>query len=70
MKQTYIKLFAALSIILLIVLFYGLDLQHYLTLDYLKSQQSLLKQYSAENPRLTIVFYFIAVFLADIFFEI
>lgn len=63
MKRTYIKLFAILSFILLIGLFYGLDLQHYLALDYLKSQQSLLKQYSIENPWLTIVFYFIAVFL-------
>ena len=63
MKQTYIKLFVALSFILIIVIFYSLDLHHYLTLDYLKSQQSLLKQYSGENPWLTIVFYFIAVFL-------
>lgn len=63
MKQTYIKLFTVLSFVLFVGIFYSLDLHHYLTLDYLKSQQILLKQYSAENPLLAIVFYFIAVFL-------
>ncbi len=63
MKQTYAKLFFILFLALLLGIFYHLNLQHYLTLDYLKTQQILLKQYSADNLLLTIVFYFIAVFL-------
>jgi len=63
MKRTRTKILAALVMILIVAISYGLDLHHYLTLDDLKNQQVLLKQYATENTLLTMVFYFIVVFL-------
>jgi uncharacterized membrane protein YdjX (TVP38/TMEM64 family) len=42
----------------IIVLFFVFDLGHYLTLDYIKSQQFQIEQFYSENQLLTLVLYF------------
>ena len=51
------KILLLLSIIALIVVFFMVDAQQYLTLDVLKEQQGMLASYRDANPRLVIVFY-------------
>ncbi|MDH3997853.1 MAG: pyridine nucleotide-disulfide oxidoreductase, partial [Desulfuromonadales bacterium] len=53
------KLILVATIAALIALFFVFDLQRYLTLDYLKSQQNAFADYYAEHRALTIGLYFI-----------
>jgi len=46
----YSKILLLASLVLLVVLFFALDLDHYLSLDYLKASQSNLAQVYAQYP--------------------
>lgn len=63
MKAHRFKLFIIFSLMVLIGSFYGFDLDQYLSLNYLKSQQTDLHQYATERPFLAIASYFFLVFL-------
>ncbi|MFT5658276.1 MAG: putative membrane protein YdjX (TVP38/TMEM64 family), partial [Gammaproteobacteria bacterium] len=43
----------------IVVLFFVFDLGHYLTLDYIKTQQLHIDQYYSENRILTLILFFI-----------
>ncbi len=51
------KIILLLVIGVLIVVFFSFDLQHYLTLDALKSQQTKIESYHSAHPILTVVIY-------------
>ena len=53
MKPKWPKIILLLAIILLACLFYAFDLQQYLTLTHLKSQQQAFENYYADNQALT-----------------
>ena len=63
MNQNYLKLLIILSITLSLVVFFSYDLQHYLTLDNLKSRQLFYQQFYDQNKILTLTTYFIIIFL-------
>ena len=67
MKQTYLKLLIIFSIFLVIGLFFGFDLQQYLTFDHLKSQHAFYRQYYEQNQLLSLGIYVIALFLLTVF---
>ena len=43
----------------IVLIFFHFDLEQYLTLEYVKSQQQIIDQYYAENPVLTLVGFFL-----------
>ena len=45
-------------LVAIVVLFFVFDLSHYLTLDYIKTQQFAIEQYYLENRLLTLVLFF------------
>ncbi|TNF87542.1 MAG: pyridine nucleotide-disulfide oxidoreductase, partial [Gammaproteobacteria bacterium] len=47
----------------LVLLFFQFELEQYLTLEYIKSQQQLIDQYYAENRALTLIGFFLAYIL-------
>ncbi|NQT68656.1 MAG: TVP38/TMEM64 family protein, partial [Desulfobacteraceae bacterium] len=53
MKPKWSKIILLLAIVLLAYLFYAFDLQQYLTLTHLKSQQQAFENYYANNQALT-----------------
>ena len=53
MKPKWSKIILLLAIVLLAYLFYAFDLQQYLTLSHLKSQQQAVENYYADNKALT-----------------
>ena len=53
MKHKWSKIILLLTIVLLAYLFFALDLQQYLTLTHLKSQQQAFENYYADNQALT-----------------
>jgi dihydrolipoamide dehydrogenase len=59
MSSRYAKIFLVASIIVLIIVFFVFDLQRFLTLDYLKTQQQAFADFYAANRLLTIAIYFI-----------
>ena len=67
MKQTYLKLFIILSIVLVIGLFFSFDLQQYLAFDHLKSQHTFYRQYYEHNQLLSLGIYVIVLFLLTAF---
>ncbi len=54
MKPKWSKIILLLAIVLLAYLFYAFDLQQYLTLTHLKSQQQVFENYYANNQALTV----------------
>jgi dihydrolipoamide dehydrogenase len=52
------------SVVILISLFFLFDLQHYLTLDFLKSQQHAIQAYSKTNPATAFALYMLIYILA------
>jgi uncharacterized membrane protein YdjX (TVP38/TMEM64 family) len=44
---------------LIVVIFFQFDLEQYLTLDYVKSQQQIIDQYYVENRILTLIGFFV-----------
>ena len=55
--KSYGKIFVVIGIIALVVLFFVFDLKQYLTLEYIKSQQSAFASYYTNNPFGTIAAY-------------
>jgi hypothetical protein len=43
----------------IVLLFFQFDLEQYLTLDYVKSQQEIIDQYYRENRALTLIGFFL-----------
>jgi len=67
MKQIYLKLSIVLSIVFVIGLFFSLDLQQYLTIDYFKSQYVFYRQCYEQNSLLSLGIFAIALFLLTVF---
>lgn len=63
MKAHRFKLLIIFTLMVLIGSFYGFDLDQYLSLDYLKSQQTDFHRYVIEKPVLAVAGYFLLVFL-------
>ncbi len=51
------KIALTVGVLILVALFFALDLKQYLTLSYIKDQQDLFSQYYRNNPVTTIVAY-------------
>ena len=63
MKLNRTTLFIALALIVMIGTYFSLDLDKYLSLDYLKSRQDLFQRYALDKPVPAISCYFVTVFL-------
>ena len=54
------KIILLVALGLIILLFFQFELERFLTLEYIKSQQELINQYYAENRALTLIGFFLA----------
>ena len=54
------KIILLVLLAIVVLLFFQFDLERYLTLDYIKSQQELINQYYRENRALTLLGFFLA----------
>jgi len=59
MKSRYAKALLVITIAVLVIAFFAFDLQRFLTLAYLKSQQQAFAEFYAANRLLTIALYFV-----------
>ena len=55
--MTSSRIFIFIIIMVLIAIFFSFDLQHYLTLETLKSQQQTIQNYWRQSPNVTIIVY-------------
>jgi len=53
------KIILLVALAVIVVLFFQFELERYLTLDYIKSQQELISQYYEENRALTLLVFFL-----------
>ena len=54
------KIIVVAALLIVVILFYLFDLEHYLTLDFIKSQQQAIDAYYAEHRILTLAAFFLA----------
>ena len=59
-KPSMKKIIVVAALLVVVILFYLFDLQHYLTLDFIKSQQQAIDAYYAEHRMLTLAAFFLA----------
>ena len=57
------KIILLVLLAVLVLLFFQFELEQYLTLEYIKSQQQLIDQYYAENRAFTLIGFFLAYIL-------
>ena len=67
MKPTHFKLLMLLLAGLLILFFFGFDIEQYLTINYLKSQHIFYMQYYEQNRAISFGIYFTVIFLLTAF---
>ena len=58
-KFEHEKIILLVSLLVVVALFFALDLGQYLTLDYIKSQQQAIDRFYGENRALTLAAYFL-----------
>ncbi|MGK5094095.1 TVP38/TMEM64 family protein [Deltaproteobacteria bacterium TL4] len=63
LKKNSIKMLIVATLLILVCVFIALDLQHYLTFEYLKNSRAQFLQYHQEHPLLTLGSFFISYVL-------